>query len=704
MPHCLVESRGGKKSAVARERQPRANFEPPDSALPRHCLTGADQCPGHAPPPPRIGDGQPVQVKGLLAHLPKDRADDAPVRFGDRAAGQAISAAHRPAHALCRLAQRRRRRQHVVSRERGPDQNRHLRGIFCNGPPDLHSGGLTWRVHRRSRLASGTKPVALFAAACQHSVMTDHGPDPITLAVLQNRLAAITAEMGEAMLRTSYSQILNSSRDFSIALVDTSARLIAQADHIPVHVGALPWAVRALLEVFPAPREGAVYLLNDPYHGGSHLPDLTIFIPIFARSRPILFSVVRAHQSDIGGATHGAYNAAATEIWQEGLRIPPIRLTDGAGRIREDLVAMLAANVRHARDFRGDLAAMIGAARVGAARIEATLAEFGAATVLDSIPAILDGAERHARQIVTGWRDGIYAGEAVLDDDGHGQSDIRIRARVTKRGSKVAVDLSDSDPQSTGFVNSSHANMQSAVAMAFAFLLDPELPRNDGTFRPLSVTAKPGTIVWAEPPAPVTLCTSHCANEIIEAVITALAPACPDRAMAGWGRRFRIALEGMDPRTRRRFIWHLFQARPGGGASAAGDGWPAAGEWHSAGGLKFGSIEVTEVRFPLFFERHEFRPGSGGAGRFSGGDGCTLRLVVETAGPSLANTAGDGARHGARGMLGGADGKPHDYRLEVPGRPPRPIATKETGIVIPPGSRLLIDSGGGGGWGHPGER
>ncbi|MGH7158454.1 MAG: hydantoinase B/oxoprolinase family protein [Acetobacteraceae bacterium] len=528
-------------------------------------------------------------------------------------------------------------------------------------------------------------------------------PDPITLAVISNRLAAITAEMGEAMLRTSYSQILNSSRDFSIALVDAEARLIAQADHIPVHVGALPWAVRGLLETFPEPEEGAVYLLNDPYHGGSHLPDLTIFIPVFATSGPLLYAVVRAHQSDIGGATHGAYNAAATELWQEGLRIPPIRLTE-AGSLREDLLGMLAANVRHARDFRGDLAAMIGAARLGAARIEATLTEFGATTLAAAIEAILDATESNAREIVSAWRDGTYEGEATLDDDGHGRRDIRIRARVIKEGGCVTVDLSASDPESTGFVNSSYANMRSAVAMAFAFLLDPDLPRNDGAFRPLRVVARPGTIVWANPPAPVTLCTSHCANEIVEAVIVALAPACPMRAMAGWARRFRIAIDGIDPRTRRRFIWHLFQARPGGGASSAGDGWPAAGEWHSAGGLKFGSIEVTEVRFPLFFERHEFRPGSGGHGQFRGGHGSTLRFAVETEGPALANTAGDGTRHGARGILGGEDGKPHDYRLVRPGEPARAIATKETGIVVPPGSRFLVCSGGGGGWGDPAAR
>jgi N-methylhydantoinase B len=524
--------------------------------------------------------------------------------------------------------------------------------------------------------------------------------DPITVAVLQNRLNAIAEEMGEAMLRTSYSQILNSSRDFSVALIDAHCRLVAQADHIPVHVGAMPWAAKALVEVFPNPSRNDVYLLNDPYRGGSHLPDLTAFVPVFDGPTLMFWSVVRAHHSDIGGATHGAYNPGATEIYHEGLRLPPMRLTEN-GVLRQDLLAMLALNVRHPRDFLGDLAAQIGAARLGEQRLNAVIAEFGGATLAASVEAMLDAAERHARAIVASWRDGVYEGAAWLDDDGFGTTDIAVRARVTKQGSDVTVDLSASDPQVVSFVNSSHANMQSAVAMAFAYLLDPDCPRNAGAFRPLRVIAKPGTIVWAEDGAPVTLCTSHCSNEIVEAIIVALADACPDRAMGGWGRRFRVALEGRNPRTGRRFIWHMFHARPGGGASAAGDGWSAAGEWHSVGGIKFGSVEVAEARFPLHFERHEFREGSGGAGRHRGGDGGELLLRLETTEPVRANTAGEGVRHGARGILGGADGAPHRYTLEVQGDPPRPLRTKETGIVMPPGSRLHVLAGGGGGWGAP---
>ena len=527
--------------------------------------------------------------------------------------------------------------------------------------------------------------------------------DPITRSVVQHRLGSIVTEMGEAMLRTSYSQILNSSRDFSLAICDTRARLIAQAEHIPVHVGALPWATRAVEERFKDISPGDVILLNDPYHGGSHLPDLTAFVPIFDGERRLLWTVVRAHQSDIGGATHGAYNPAATEIYQEGIRVPPIKLYE-AGKPREDLLDLLALNIRNPREFRGDLAAMLGAAHLGQRRLTKLFAEFGAPTVEAAIEAILDAAEQQARAVVSSWKDGVFHGEAFLDDDGHGRTDIRIAAKVTKKGSDVEVDLSESDPQSTSFVNSSHANMQAAVAMAFAYLIDPEIPKNDGALRPLKVIAKQGTIVWADPGRPVTLCTSHPSNEIVEAIVKAMSASCPERAMAGWGRRFRIAIQGENPRTGRNFIWHMFQARPGGGASSGGDGYSSIGEWHTVGGLKFGSIEVAEVRFPFLFRHHEFRPGSGGDGQFRGGLGVSLDMVLETAKPALGNTAGEGVRHGPCGMLGGKDGAPHRYRLLREGRPPRELRTKEVGIDLLPGDCLEIRSSGGGGWGPPERR
>jgi N-methylhydantoinase B len=522
--------------------------------------------------------------------------------------------------------------------------------------------------------------------------------DPIAVAVLQNRLRAAVEEMGEAMLRTAYSQILNSSRDFSIAITDAEARLVAQADHIPVHVGAMPFAARAVIDAFPSMQDGDLHILNDPYHGGSHLPDLTAVVPVFAEGAPRYFTVVRAHVSDIGGATHGGYNPGATEIFQEGLRLPPILLGQG-GTLRGDLVRMLATNTRLPRDFSGDLAAMFGAAQLGALRVRAMLEARGLAAMQAGVATILDGAEAHARRTVAAWQDGVFHGEAVLDDDGHGIENISIRATVTKRGETLHVDLSASDDQPIGFVNSSYPNMRSAVAMAFAFLLDPETEKNDGAFRPLSVTAREGSVVWAREGAPVTLCTSHCSNEIVEAIMVAMAQSCPERTMGGWGRRFRVALDGTNPRTGKRFMWHLFHARPGGGASVNGPGWPGAGEWHSAGGIKFGSIEVAESRFPLHFLRHEFREASGGAGRHAGGDGAELDLVIESDGPVRANTAGDGVRHGSRGIAGGQDGVPHAYDILRADGTTRPLATKEVGVILNPGDVLRVKSSGGGGWG-----
>jgi N-methylhydantoinase B len=527
--------------------------------------------------------------------------------------------------------------------------------------------------------------------------------DPITRSVVQHRLSSIVAEMGEAMLRTSYSQILNSSRDFSLAICDVQSRLIAQADHIPVHVGALPWATRAVEERFKDVVPGDVILMNDPYHGGSHLPDVTVFVPVFDNGRRLFWTIVRAHQSDIGGATHGAYNPDATEIWQEGLRIPPIKLYE-AGRLRDDILDMIALNVRNAHDFRGDLAAMIGAAHLGERRMQKLFAEMSGPVVEAAVEAVLDAAEAQARAVVSTWKDGVFHGEAFLDDDGRGNNDIRIAAKVTKRGSDIEVDLSESDPQVTSFVNSSHANMHAAVVMAFAYLIDPETPKNSGAIRPLTVIAKQGTIVWADSGRPVTLCTNHPSNEIVEAIIKALAASCPDRVMAGWGRRFRIAVKGENPKTGRGFIWHLFHARPGGGASPNGDGYSSIGEWNAVGGLKFGSVEVAEARFPLHFRKHEYAPDTGGDGQYRGGLGVALELVFETEKPAVGNTAGEGIRYGSAGMLGGEDSTPHRYRLLSEGRPPRELRTKETGIEIRPGDCLEARSAGGGGFGPPSKR
>jgi N-methylhydantoinase B len=531
--------------------------------------------------------------------------------------------------------------------------------------------------------------------------------DKITASVIQRRLFFINEEMGEAMLRTAYSQILNASRDFSIGMFDGAGRLISQAEHIPLHVGGLPFAMKSVMDYFDGRvHRGDVILLNDPYHGGNHLPDLTAFVPVFVdgRDEPVFWTINRAHQSDIGGSAPGSYNPAATEIWQEGIRITPLKLFD-RGELRDDLLNMIATNVRHKSDFIGDLNAMIGSARVGARRMEELVSEYGFDTTMAAIDHILDSSEMQCRSRISGWANGEYRGESLMDDDGHGIENIAIRSRVTVTDDNIEVDLSESDDQVIGFVNSSFANTVSSVHYAIAYLIDPTTPKNEGTFRPITVITREGSVVHPYSPAPVTMSTNHPSQEIAESVIRALASAAPDRVIAGWGKRYRIALKGEDPRTGKPFIWHMFHARPGAGASQDADGWSNVGELAAGGGLKFGSIEVMEARFPLFFRRHEFRKNSGGDGKHRGGFGISLEMVVETEAPVFAVPAGEGKYHAPYGLFDGKDGKPHFYKLvRARDGSERELKTKEVGVMIEPGDTLMVESAGGGGFGDPNDR
>ena len=389
--------------------------------------------------------------------------------------------------------------------------------------------------------------------------------DPVTLAVIEHRLESIALEMTEVMLRTSMSQILNTSHDFSTAILDGESQLVAQGEGIPVHISALPIAGAAVREYFGDDiNDGDLFLLNDPYFGGSHLPDITVIRPIFHGGRPLFYAVNRAHHSDVGGGTHGGYNPTATEIFQEGLRIPPLRIYD-AGTPREDLLQMLSANVRHPENFLGDLNAQIGSVMIASQRVETLLQAYGEERLLAAVRDILAATERQVRQFISEWPDGVYQGESLVDDDGFDNRLIPIRARVTISGDTMEIDLSESSPQVTGFINSAYANTRSLAHAAIMYLAPSDVAKNEGSMRPVTVVAPKGLIVNANPPAPVCMSTNHCGEEIVEAVFQALAPAIPHAVNAGFSRRLRYAMTGIDPRNGRRFIWHFFLARGGGG-------------------------------------------------------------------------------------------------------------------------------------------
>ena len=527
--------------------------------------------------------------------------------------------------------------------------------------------------------------------------------DPITLAVVEHRLESIAQEMTEAMLRTAMSQILNSSRDFSTAILDGECQLVAQGEGIPVHISALPVAGAAVRDYFGDDiHDGDLFILNDPYFGGSHLPDITIIRPVFHEGRLLFYGVNRAHHSDVGGGTHGGYNPGANEIFQEGLRLPPLRIYD-RGVPRNDVFQMMAANVRQSENFLGDLNAQIGSVMLAARRIGALLSEYGADRLMAVVAEILSATERQVRQFVSGWPDGVYYGESFVDDDGFDSKLVPIRAKVTIAGDSMTIDLSDSSPQVEGFINSAYANTRSLAHAAIMYLAPMDVARNEGSMRPVRIVAPRGLVVNANPPAPVCMSTNHCAEEVVEAVFKALAPAIPAAVSAGFSRRLRYAITGHDPRTGRQFIWHFFLARGGGGASEGVDGWSNVGEINVAGGIRSPSIEVTEERFPFFIERHELRPDSGGVGAWRGGLGAVCDLVYEGEGPALLNTAGDGIVVPPFGLFGADDGLPHHYKIVTNGSE-RVLGSKEVGVVVNPGDHIVCLSSGGGGFGQPEDR
>ena len=558
-------------------------------------------------------------------------------------------------------------------------------------------GGIELRVGRE------TAPVSADSATLSTGANGHASDDPITLAVVEHRLESIAQEMTEAMLRTAMSQILNSSRDFSTAILDGDCQLVAQGEGIPVHISALPVAGAAVRDHFGDDiHDGDLFILNDPYFGGSHLPDITIIRPVFHEGRLLFYGVNRAHHSDVGGGTHGGYNPGANEIFQEGLRIPPLKLYD-RGVPRNDLLRMLSANVRQSENFLGDLNAQIGSVMLAARRIQDLLAEYGPDRLVSVVAEILSATERQVRQFISGWPDGVYYGESFVDDDGFDSKLVPIRARVTIDGDSMTIDLSDSSPQVEGFINSAYANTRSLAHAAIMYLAPMDVARNEGSMRPVRIVAPRGLVVNANPPAPVCMSTNHCAEEVVEAVFKALAPAIPAAVSAGFSRRLRYAITGHDPRTGRRFIWHFFLARGGGGASEGVDGWSNVGEINVAGGIRSPSIEVTEERFPFFIERHELRPDSGGVGAWRGGLGAVCDLVYEGEGPALLNTAGDGIVVPPFGLFGATDGLPHHYKIVSNGSE-RVLGSKEVGVLVKPGDHIVCLSSGGGGYGQPENR
>jgi len=526
--------------------------------------------------------------------------------------------------------------------------------------------------------------------------------DPITLSVVRFKLLAVAEEVVEVMTQASFSPILNQSRDFSSAVLDGVGQLLTQAERVPIHMGALPFAVRKMLEAFEGDlHPGDVIVANDPYWGGSHLPDVTLAAPLFVDGELVLWVANRAHQGDIGGISPGGYSPSAREIWHEGIRIPPMKLVAG-GVLREDLLRMICTNSRTPEDMRGDLLAQMSSVERGVVRSAELYERYGRPMMSCACTAILDAGERAMRQQLSRWTPGVYDGVSLMDPQREGEAPLPIKARITLSGDHVTVDFSDCAAQVASFINSPLANTKAAVNVAFMYLSGGQDGQNEGSTRAIEVITRPGTIVDPLEPAPVTACTTLTASVIIEAVMRGLEQAAPERVVSGFARRFRLAIGGTD-RVGKRFIWHTFANRGGAGGHHSADGWSNLGVVHNPGGSPSPSVERTEAAYPFMIETYALRPDSGGAGKHRGGLGGIYQLRYEGSSAASITPTGDGADIAPYGLAGALDGATHAYSIKRDGVETR-LGAKDANLTLQPGDTVICRSAGGGGYGPAASR
>jgi N-methylhydantoinase B len=519
-------------------------------------------------------------------------------------------------------------------------------------------------------------------------------PDPAEIAVIGHAFHSVAVEMGAALRRTAFSPNIKERRDYSSAVFSADGDLIAMGDDMPVHLGSMPLSVRAVLKSLRFGL-GDVALLNDPYRGGTHLPDITVVAPVFLRraSRPAFYVANRAHHSDVGGMHPGSMGPCR-EIAQEGIRIPPVMLMR-AGRMDAQVLAILLANVRTPREREGDLTAQLGACRTGIARMEELVRRFGHARLLRGVRAVIDGSERMMRAVLANLPAGKWTAEDFMDDDGVRPDPIRIRITLSNDPvrRRAVVDFAGTDAQVRGNINAVYAIAWSAVFYVFRCLLPAGAIATAGLMKPVAVKAPEGTVVNALPPAAVAGGNVETSQRIVDTLLLALAQALPGRIpAASAGTMNNLTIGGIDPRNESPYTYYETTA---GGLGASPEGPGASGHHaHMTNSLNT-PVEALEYAYPFRVTRYSLRRGSGGAGRHRGGDGIVRE--IELLGDAQVTLLADRRTMQPWGLEGGAPGAAGRSTLirdgaeeSLPGK-----CTRE----LPAGSRLRIESPGGGGWG-----
>jgi N-methylhydantoinase B len=509
------------------------------------------------------------------------------------------------------------------------------------------------------------------------------GLDPVTLQVLAGSFRAVCEEMGAVLVRAAHSANIKERRDASTALFDARGEMVMQAEHIPVHLGAMPDAVAAVRDRGHGP--GDAWILNDPYRGGTHLPDITVVSPFFAGDRLLGFAASRAHHADVGGATPGSMPARSSTLAEEGVVIPPTRIA-AAGSIDRKLMHDLTSRMRGARQREADLRAQLAANRVAALRVARLVELSGLALVEQGMAEVLDYAERRTRASIESIPDGSYDAHDVLEEAGGGDLSVVVRVRV--RGDAVEVDFSGTSPQSDGNLNCPLSVTKSAVYYVLRVATDPDIPASAGAYRPVVVTAPPGCLVNARPPGAVAGGNVETSSRIADVVMSALGAAMPMPAQ-GQGTMNNLAL-GNDSFT-------YYETLGGGqGACPDADG-PSAVHVAMSNTLNT-PVEALEQEFPLRVRELSLRRGSGGSGRHRGGDGLVREL--EARAPMEYSLLTERRRIAPRGAAGGAAGATGRNLLLGPDGAPHELPGKADG-VLEPGAALRIETPGGGGYGEP---
>jgi N-methylhydantoinase B len=526
--------------------------------------------------------------------------------------------------------------------------------------------------------------------------------DPVTLAVIQSGLVQVCNEMDLAFCRSAFSPVISEAMDRSDGIYGRDGALIAQGDlGLPVFVGTMQFSTQAVIERVPDVRPGDVIIVNDPYLGGTHLMDVRFTKPFFYRGELFAWLANTGHWPDTGGAVPGGFSANATEVEQEGLRLPPVKLYK-EGCLDQEILAIILSNIRIADQRIGDIKAQAAALAVGDKRLTVLLDRYGRPLVEDAITELRARAAQQMRARIAEIPDGVWPGEAFVDSDGVDDLPLRIAMTITKLGQTLHFDMSGSSPPCRGPMNSVLATTKSAIYLAIKHIF-PEVPINAGTFEPLLIEDPDGTFLYARYPRPVSGCAAEVSQRIAEAVFDALVPAIPHRLFAApAGTSGNFALGGVDPDNGRGYVLYILSGG-GYGGSAQGDG--LTNGCSTIGISKSQPVEVLEQRYPVLFEEYSLHEGSGGAGRFRGGFGINYRLRL-LRGSARASMVMDHGRFGPKGAQGGADGGVNkvlvlhaDGRRYVP-----PHLSKAQDIQLAAGDVVAVSTPGGGGFGEPASR